>query len=183
MSTLHQVSVDLPEDILGDAPGGAGAGEDAWMQTDPRYCLRAGRRLVERLTRQREQAVINDPELRKLAEVTVAGLNMLACRALRQSDSKIVAPRLKETLMDDALQMLREAGEICGGGDMENIEGSPIAPTRLTGCLQGRINACSCKQPPSTTVRVFSGAAETCPALFVVSRLRGSRGIILANQR
>ena len=93
---------------------------------------------------------------------------MLACE-LSGSQQQIVAPRLKETLMDDALQMLREAGEICAG-DMENIEGSGIALTRLTGCLQGRINACSCKQPPPSTVRVLRRCGDL-PALFVVSRL------------
>ena len=74
MSTLHQVSVNLPADILGgdeaarafhasaalpssSSPGG---GNDAdadsgWIQTDPRYCLRAAQRLTHKLAQRRKR--------------------------------------------------------------------------------------------------------------------------------
>ena len=117
MSTLHQVSVDLPPDILTKDQ----LDDDGWAQADPRYCMRAGKRLLDRFARRRK-AFGASPEVRKLCEITVIGLNMLACRALRQADQPIVAQPLKVTLIDDALRMLQQAGEICGGRDSAGVQ-------------------------------------------------------------
>ena len=113
MSSLHSISCVLPSDLEAEL----NTTTDVDNTTDPHTIYKIGERLLQRLERRKKKFGPCEEVCRQV-ELTVVALNMLACRTLRhaeQTDSE----SLKHIIMDNALKMLGQAGELCGGSDDE----------------------------------------------------------------
>jgi tetratricopeptide (TPR) repeat protein len=111
MSSLHSISCVLPSDLEAEL----NTTTDVDNTTDPHTIYKIGERLLQRLERRKKKFGPCE-EVRRQVELTVVALNMLSCRTLRhaeQTDSE----SLKHIIMDNALKMLGQAGELCGGSD------------------------------------------------------------------
>ena len=106
MSSLHSISCILPSDLEAEL-------NNTTNTNTPETIYQVGERLIQRLEL-RKKKFGPCSEVKRQVGLTCVALNMLACRTLRHAEQS-ENEALKHIIMDNALKMLGQAGELCGG--------------------------------------------------------------------